>query len=163
MLIEETISALATRILRENINEELANIVASVNKFYTKNGFTERAGEIIVPPAAFFEYTLEEKVTDELFRILLSVTREVTPGLKQTLVSSEFAIDVFIVYDYSYSEPNRYLIPGRIREAAIRVLTAGLTQYGFKDIYLTDIGQGDTRDNNNNRSTVTHFKLNLNG
>ena len=163
ILLEETITFEIIEILKEKLNGELRTVIEKLNKFYKAKGSEITASEITVGENDYFAYTLEEKVTDSNIRIIVLPSRKAIGGLKQTLSASEFPVEVFICYDYSYGEENRYLIPERIREAAIRALKTGLEQRGFRDYYLTDTGEADAIDNKNNRTTVTHFQITIAG
>lgn len=163
IMLEETVTFEIIEILKEKLNDELRSIVEKLNKFYKAKGSDITASGITVSENSYFAYTMEEKITDENIRIIVLPSRKAIPGLKQTLSASEFPVEIFICYDYSYGEENRYLIPERIREAAIRTLKNGLLERGFKDYYLTDTGEADAIDNKNNRTTVTHFQITIAG
>ena len=163
ILIEETATFLVTKVLKEKLNDELAIVIGKINSFYTSQSSPTRASAITVPDNAYFEYTMEEKVTDSTIRIIILPSRKIIPGLKQTLSASTFPIEVYIAYDYSYEDANRYLVPERIREAAMRALKKGLALEGLKDYYLTSAGEGDVIDNKNNRTTITQFEITLAG
>lgn len=163
IMLEETVVFIVTKILKENLNAELASVIAKLNKFYKTEGSERVASDIVVSENSFFEYSLEEKVIDETIRIIILPARKAIPGLKQTLSASEFRIEFFIAYDYSENESSRYIVPERIREAAIRTLKKGLLERGFRDYYLNDTGDADVINNKNNRTSVSHFEITFAG